>query len=93
MDEYVKVFVNEDVVDVVLYVEDPKVLAIGDKMNEVNEDAYMNGYNWEAFFNYYLEQMRPNCWRIWTAIRRRACMRPIIRCRRRMKRRAKNSES
>lgn len=59
MDEYVKVFTVEDVVDVAFYIEDPKVLAIGDKMNEINEEAYMNGYNWEAFLNYYLKQKAP----------------------------------
>ena len=32
-----------------------KILAIGEQMNEINEEAYMNGYNWDAFFNYYLE--------------------------------------
>ena len=25
-------------------------------MNELCDEAYMNGYNWEAFFQYYLEQ-------------------------------------
>lgn len=59
MDDYVKVFVNEDVIDVAFYIESSKVLAIGVKMNEVNEEAYMNGYNWEAFLNYYLEQNAP----------------------------------
>jgi len=28
-------------------------------MNEINEEAYMNGYNWEAFFNYYLNKYYP----------------------------------
>lgn len=25
-------------------------------MNKINEDAYMNGYNWDAFLNYYLSK-------------------------------------
>ena len=29
-------------------------------MNEINEEAYMNGYNWDAFFNYYLEENAPD---------------------------------
>ena len=28
-------------------------------MNELCEDAYMNGYNWGAFFNYYLGKNYP----------------------------------
>lgn len=29
-------------------------------MNEIDEKAYMNGYNWEAFFNYYLSKHAPD---------------------------------
>lgn len=29
-------------------------------MNEINEEAYMNGYNWDAFFNYYLAKNAPD---------------------------------
>ena len=29
-------------------------------MQEINEEAYMNGYNWEAFFNYYLPKYAPD---------------------------------
>ena len=29
-------------------------------MNAINEEAYMNGYNWDAFFNYYLPKYAPN---------------------------------
>lgn len=29
-------------------------------MNEIHEDAYMNGYNWEMFLNYYLEKNAPD---------------------------------
>ena len=35
-------------------------MAIGEKMNEINDEAYMNGYNWEAFINYYLRQNAPD---------------------------------
>ncbi len=31
-------------------------MAIGDKMNALNECAYMNGYNWEAFLIFYLSK-------------------------------------
>lgn len=29
-------------------------------MNEINEEAYMNGYNWDAFLNYYLAENAPD---------------------------------
>lgn len=37
-----------------------KPLAVGRKMNEINEEAYMNGYNWDAFLNYYLAENAPD---------------------------------
>ncbi len=39
---------------------DEKIMAIGTKMQEMCEAAYMNGYNWEAFINAYLEQNAPD---------------------------------
>ncbi len=59
MDDFVKVFVTEDWIHVAFYIEHENILKIGEKMNEINEEAYMNGYNWEAFFNYYLEKNAP----------------------------------
>lgn len=29
-------------------------------MNEIHEEAYMNGYNWEAFFNFYIPKYAPD---------------------------------
>ena len=40
--------------------EDEIVIKIGEKINEINEDAYMNGYNWDAFFRYYLAKNAPD---------------------------------
>jgi len=34
-------------------------MAIGQKMEAINEEAYMNGYNWEAFLNSYLQANNP----------------------------------
>lgn len=53
--EYVKVIKSEDYISVCFYIEEEKPFAIGEKMGEIHEDAYMNGYNWEAFLNYYIE--------------------------------------
>lgn len=59
--EYVHVYTN-GCGNIVLYFgnEDVKPLAVGEKMNEINEEAYMNGYNWDAFFNYYLAENAPD---------------------------------
>ena len=47
-------------ISVCFYIEQDKPFAIGEKMNAINEEAYMNGYNWEAFFNYYLPKYDPD---------------------------------
>ena len=60
MTDYVSIIKGEDSIQICLYNTDPKVMEIGEKMNALNEEAYMNGYNWEAFFNYYLAQNAPD---------------------------------
>jgi len=62
MQDYVKVIKNEKSgsISVCFYIEQDKVLRIGEEMNKLNEQAYMNGYNWEAFLNYYLENNHPD---------------------------------
>lgn len=59
MTDYVKVFNLENSTEVCFYIEHSKPFAVGEKMNEICEEAYMNGYNWEAFFNHYLEKNAP----------------------------------
>ena len=55
--EYVQIYTNGSGNIVLLFQNEvEKTLAIGEQMNEINEEAYMNGYNWDAFFNYYLEE-------------------------------------
>ncbi len=60
MSDYVAVVKGDESISVCLYVEEDKILTIGEKMNAICEDAYMNGYNWEAFLNYYLEKNAPD---------------------------------
>lgn len=36
-----------------------KVFAIGEKIHEIDNDAYMSGYNWERLFDYYFEKNEP----------------------------------
>ena len=53
--DYVRIYANGQG-NIVLYFENEneKPLAVGRKMNEIDEEAYMNGYNWDVFFDYYL---------------------------------------
>jgi hypothetical protein len=37
-----------------------KSLLLSAKMCEINENAYMNGYGWAAFLNYYLSKHAPD---------------------------------
>lgn len=60
MADYVQVFPLGEKIEVLLSAEHEKLLAIGEKMNAACEDAYMNGYNWEAFFGYYLQKAAPD---------------------------------
>lgn len=55
--DYVRIYANGQG-NIVLYFENEneKPLAVGRKMNEIDEEAYMNGYNWDAFFDYYLAE-------------------------------------
>ena len=59
--DYVKMFQSEDgtKIDIILDVVDDKVMAIGEKMNAICEEAYMNGYNWEVFLHHYLSKNAP----------------------------------
>ncbi len=59
MKDYVSIVKHENSLSVCFYLEHNIPFKIGEKMNELNKDAYMNGYNWEAFFNYYLSKNHP----------------------------------
>ena len=60
--DYVKVIVMEDqnIVSVSFAIESPKPYALGEKLNVIEEQAYMNGYNWAALLDYYLEMNLPD---------------------------------
>ena len=62
MSEYVKKNVSQEYnsVNVWFYNEMDKPFDIGEKMGEINDEAYMNGYNWDALFNYYLAKNYPD---------------------------------
>ena len=59
MDDYVKYHQADDHIQVWFYNEYDKPLQIGETMQVLNDEAYMNGYNWDALFNYYLSKHAP----------------------------------
>ena len=60
MPDYIKIVKGDDRIGVWFYNENDKPFSIGEKMCEINENAYMNGYNWDAFFNYYFAENAPD---------------------------------
>ena len=54
MADYVKINKTDDRIDLWFLNENNEPFAVGEKLYAINENAYMNGYNWEAFFNCYL---------------------------------------
>lgn len=59
MSEFVRILKDDEDVAVILYIENDEIAAIGEQLSQINENAYMNGYNWEALINCYLEKNRP----------------------------------
>ena len=57
--DYVEILKYGNKIIITFNIEHNKPFNIGEKMNELCEDAYMNGYNWGAFFNYYLGKNYP----------------------------------
>ncbi len=60
MSSYFSIVKQEDAVSGVFNIKEDKVFHIRHKINQINEDAYMNGYNREALLNYYLEEKCAN---------------------------------
>ena len=56
---FVTVNVEEDFISVSFDAGEEALMELGSKMNSVCESAYMNGYNWDAFINAYLEENAP----------------------------------
>ncbi len=59
MNDLVTMHIFEDYIVISFDAGDDQIMEIGKNMNEICEEAYMNGYNWEAFLNCYLEQNAP----------------------------------
>jgi Immunity protein 51 len=47
-------------ISVCVYNEHEGLLALGEKINERFEEAYMNGYNWDALIRYYVASVDPD---------------------------------
>ncbi len=61
MSRYIKITTNKDSkkISLCFMIEEHSIKKIGEKMNTINENAYMNGYNWDAFLTYYLSKNYP----------------------------------
>ncbi len=59
MKDYVKISKYDDCYDLAFYIEDEKVMAVGEKLEEINENAYMNGENWGILLDFYIEKTAP----------------------------------
>lgn len=60
MSEFLDITSDEENISLVFHIENKNIMEIGEKIENINPYAYMNGYNWEAFFNYYLEKQSPD---------------------------------
>lgn len=58
--EFVRVIRSDEYIVVSFDIENEAVMSLGDKLNEVEEQAYMNGYNWDALIGYYLNINAPD---------------------------------
>ena len=59
MENFISKHEHGDTISVYFNIEVDEVMSIGEKMESINEQAYMNGYNWEAFLNAYLHINNP----------------------------------
>lgn len=55
MADFVKLTEDDDCISVIFDIEDETVMALGDRLTESCEDAYMNGYGWDALLTCYLQ--------------------------------------
>lgn len=50
----------ENIYSVTISIGNDKMMDIGNRMESIKKEAYMNGYNWEAFLKCYLENYVPH---------------------------------
>ncbi|MCU0436500.1 MAG: immunity 51 family protein [Raineya sp.] len=54
--DYVSIVEHENSIAVCFYIEKEKPFKIGQQMEKLNPNAYMNGYNWKALLDTYLSK-------------------------------------
>lgn len=60
MTDYVKVIDHGDTVSVAFYIEEERILELGERIAEEFDDVEMNGYNWDAVLTLYMEKYARN---------------------------------
>lgn len=58
--DYTNIIKHDTSISICFNIDDDTIIKIGEKINQINTLAYMNGYNWQAFFNYYLPKYAPD---------------------------------
>ena len=43
-----------------IYIENEGIFQLGERINERFEEAYMNGYNWDALIRFYISKVDPD---------------------------------
>lgn len=59
MKDYVEIDKFDDCYELDFYIEEDKIMAIGEKLEEINENAFMNGENWGILLDFYIEKNAP----------------------------------
>ena len=61
-DESIKLFEepDDDLISLCIYNEHDQLFALGERINARFEEAYMNGYNWEALISFYVAKHDPS---------------------------------
>jgi hypothetical protein len=69
---------EHDSISVCVYNENGGLLELGQRINARFEDAYMNGYNWDALIRFYVKSLdlTLHSWMKLKQILRQACSRP-----------------
>ena len=57
MADFVRLIESDDCISVTFYIEDEQVTALGERLAEICEDAYMNGFIWDVLLNFYLRKI------------------------------------
>jgi hypothetical protein len=59
MADFVTQHEHNSQISVYFNIEAPEVMAVGQQMEAIAPQAYMNGYNWDAFLTHYLRIQHP----------------------------------